>query len=368
MKISSVKAFPATLEMRMPYRTALVDRWDSPVAICVVRANEKLYGVGQATTSAPRYAPYDESLEDILAAINRIASALAGVNAWDVAEIHRIMDRVACGHRYAHSAVDMAVYDLLGKAAGVPVWRLLGGRVHKSIRVTAPHLCYLSPEEMAAEARTYVDEGYTAINVRAGRDLKEDLSILAALRDEIGTEIEIDIDFSQSLSLHQGRPDNAIHYIRELQQFKINSFEQPLASWDLRGMSRICEAIETPIFADESVFTLQDVLRIAEMGAASGIKVKMVKFGGLFKALQVATLAQASGLSLNVGHGLAGVIQNASELHFAASLECLKLPGEMVGFVRMKKDVGEGLEVRQGEISVPDAPGLGVSVDLSALG
>ena len=366
MKITSVKAYPASLQMRVPYRTVFVNRGDSPVAICVVNTDEGVYGVGQATTSAPGYAPYDESLEDILAAIRRLAPKLVGVDPRDIAEVQRIMNQVTHGHHYAHSAVDVAVYDVLGKAAGVPVWRLLGGRIHKSIRVTAV-LCYLSPQEVAAEARAYVEKGYTHINLRAGRGLNDDVAILAAVREAIGPKIDIDVDFSQSLSLYQGRPDIAIHYIRELEKFRINTFEQPLAAWDLKGMSRITAAIETPVIADEGAFSIHDVLRIAEMGAADGIKVKMIKFGGLYGALQVATLAQAAGLSIVVGHGLAGVIQNAAEAHFAATLKNLRLPGEMVGFANMAKDVGTGLELRGGELPVPEAPGLGVNVDVSAL-
>jgi L-Ala-D/L-Glu epimerase len=367
MKITKIKAFSADLKMRIPYRTALVDRWDSPIVICVINTDEEFYGVGQATTSAPGYSPYDEASEDILTAINRLAPKLEGIDPWEIAEIHRRMDHLTHGHHYAHCAVDLAVYDILAKAAGVPLWRLLGGRLHDSIRVTAPHLGYLSPGEMADEAQAFKEQGYTAINLRAGRDLKEDISILRAIRDRVGEEIDIDIDFSQSLSLHQGRPDGAIRYIRELEKFRINSFEQPVAAWDLKGMARICSAIETPVIADESVFSPQDVLRIAEMGAADGFKVKLIKFGGIFGALQAATVAQNSGLSISVGHGLAGVIQNAAELHFAATLKYFKSPGEMVGFVRMEKDIGTGLEVRRGQISLPELPGLGVNIDLSEL-
>jgi L-alanine-DL-glutamate epimerase-like enolase superfamily enzyme len=132
-------------------------------------------------------------------------------------------------------------------------------------------------------------------------------------------------------------------------------------------MSRIRAATEIPIFLDESVFSLQDVLRVAETGAADGFKIKLIKFGGIFGAIKAATVAENLGLSISVGHGLASVIQNAAELHFAATLKYFKMPGEMIGFARMEKDVGSGLEVRGGEIQLPEAPGLGINVDVSAL-
>ncbi|MFH1479722.1 MAG: hypothetical protein ABIG67_00505, partial [Pseudomonadota bacterium] len=110
MKIKSVKAFPVNLRMRIPYRTAFVDRWDSPSAICVIHTDEEVFGVGQATTSSPGYSPYDESLDDIITTIHRLSPKLEGVNPWDVAEIHRIMDQFSYGHRFAHTAVDLTVH------------------------------------------------------------------------------------------------------------------------------------------------------------------------------------------------------------------------------------------------------------------
>lgn len=367
LKISSIKAMPYSLKMRIPYRTAFVDRWVSPAVICIIETNEGIFGVGQATTSAPRYAPHEETVDSIINTINQFSAKLIGMDPWDIAEIHRVMDRIAHGHRYAQCAVDIAIYDILGKAANVPIWKLLGGRVRDRVQVTAPHLGYLSPKEMVAEAKHYIEQGYKAINLRAGRDLREDIAILTEIRKELGEEIIIDMDFSQSLSLHQGRPDSAIRYLRELEKFGVASFEQPLASWDLKGMRKICAAIETPIYADESVFSPEDVIRIAEMEAADGIKIKMIKFAGIFGACQVANVAQLVGLPLAIGHGIGGLIQNAAETHFASIVEYLKFPGEMVGFVRMESDFGTGLNIENGEIIVPETAGLGVSVDLSLL-
>jgi hypothetical protein len=191
----------------------------------------------------------------------------AGLNIWDLEEIHRVMDQLIHGHRYAQCTIDLAIHDFLGKAAGIPVWRLLGGRIREKIFVTAPHLGYLSPDEMAIEAEQYVKQGYKFINLRAGRDLQEDLAILASIREKVGPDIPIDMDFSQSLSLHQRRPDDAIRYIRQLEKYGINSFEQPLAAPDLKGMKSICAAVETPVFADEAVFEFEDILRIADSAA-----------------------------------------------------------------------------------------------------
>lgn len=367
MKIKALKVFKETLKLRKAYRTAFVDRVDSPVVNCLVSTDEGVDGVGQVTVSTPFYSPQHHTQEDIVAAIKRLAPKLEGMDPWDLAEIHRVMDKVTHGHFYAHSAVDVAIHDLLGKAVGIPVCRLLGGRLRTKVQVMKP-LAYLSPSEMAAEARSAVNSGYRCLNLRGGRDLKEDLAILTAIREEVGWEIEIDIDFSQSLSLHHGRPDNAILYMQALQKYNIRTFEQPLAAWDFRGMSRICKAIETPVFADEAVQTKYDVLRIAEMGAADGFKVKMMKFGGLRGAVEVAIIAEAAGLSISVGNGLAGIIQNAAELHFAATLNFLRLPGEMVGFIHMRSDIGKGLQLIGDEVIVPEAAGLGIDLDIRTLG
>ncbi|MFQ5913718.1 MAG: mandelate racemase/muconate lactonizing enzyme family protein [Nitrospinota bacterium] len=363
MKITAIESFPVHVPMRIPYITALTHRDTSDSVVVVVHTDEGIDGVGQATTSAPRYSPFEQTLEGILLTIReQITPAVVGLDPFEVGVIHERMDRVSRGHLYAQAAIDVACYDIMGKAAGRSVSAMLGGPRRETIPLVAPHLGYLEVQRLAELALDYREQGFEALNFRVGKDLKEDIEILKAVRRAVGDTMTIDVDFSQSLSLHHNRPDTAISYIRRLEEFDLQAVEQPLSQHEFEGMAKIAQAIDTPLVADEGVCTPADALRVVRMGAADIVKIKMMKVGGLYPALQIAAICQTAGVPLTVGHGLAASIQGAAEAHFAFALSHLKLPGEMNGFYRVGEDVAEGLTLRDGELLLPTGPGLGVEL------
>ncbi len=365
MRITKVEAHIISVPMRIPYTTALAEKKTTEAVVVTVETDDGLRGLGQAAASAARYAPFDEfPAEVVLTVRERLAPAVLGEDPRDLAVIHRKMESAARGHAYAHTTIDLAIHDILGQAQGCPVWRLLGGRVRDRIPLVAPHFGFMAAEELAKLAKAYVAEGYRHINLRAGFGLETDQRMLAAVRDALGDGVGLDIDFSQSLSLHQGRPDMAIAYIRALEAFGLNSVEQPLAAGDLAGMARVAEAIDTPLIADESVFSLDDLQRVIERRAADVVKIKIVKTGGLWPARKWVALGEAAGLAFTVGHGIAAGIQNAGEAHLAFTIAHLKLPGEMNGFLRVQDDVtAVDLRVEGGDLLPPEAPGLGATLD-----
>ena len=368
MKITRVESFPVTVPMRIPYITALTHKDISSFAVVVVHTDEGIDGIGQATVSAPRYQKFEQTLDHILLTIRELlAPAVVGMDPFEIGLIHEEMDKVALGHRYAQSAIDTACYDIMGRAAGQPVAALLGGARRETITMVAPHLGYLEPEVLSSLAVQYQEEGYKALNFRAGMDLEKDVKILTAVRKAVGDSMTIDLDFSQSLSFVHHRPDTAIAYIKRLEEFDLQAVEQPLSHDDLEGMARIARAIDTPLVADESVVTAHDALRVIRMEAADVIKFKIMKVGGFYPAMQIAAICQTAGVPMTVGHGFAGHIQNAAEAHLAFALTHLKLPGEMNGFDRIGEDVAEGLTMENGELLLPGGPGLGVRLKEEAL-
>ncbi|MFQ5693788.1 MAG: mandelate racemase/muconate lactonizing enzyme family protein, partial [Nitrospinota bacterium] len=297
MEITGVEAFAVHVPMRIPYITALTHKDTSSFAIVVVHTDEGVDGFGQATVSAPRYAPFEQTLEHILLTIReQIAPAVLGLDPFEVGVLHDRMDRVSLGHRYAQATVDVACYDIMGKTTGRSVAALLGGARRETIPLVAPHLGYLEPERLADLALEYREAGYGALNFRAGMDLKKDVEILTAVRKAVGDTMTIDLDFSQSLSLAHHRPDTAISYIKRLEAFDLQAVEQPLSHHELEGMARIARAIDTPLVADESVTTAADALRVIRMGAADVIKIKIMKVGGFYPALEIAAICQTAGV------------------------------------------------------------------------
>ena len=196
---------------------------------------------------------------------------------------------------------------------------------------------------------------------------KDKIEFLTGVRKAVGDTMTIDLDFSQSLSLAHCRPDIAIPYIQRLEEFDLQAVEQPLGQDELEGMAKIAQAIDTPLVADESVVTAADALRVIRMGAADVIKLKIMKVGGFYPALQIAALCRTAGVPMTIGHGFAGNIQNAAEAHLALALTHLKLPGEMNGFHRIGDDVADGLSIEDGDLLMPAGPGLGVQLRQEAL-
>jgi L-alanine-DL-glutamate epimerase-like enolase superfamily enzyme len=362
MRIRRIAARIMEARMRIPYRTAVASRTRTVTVLVELELDAGVVGIGQAAESARGYAPFEQKASTIKETIeNVIAPRVAGMDARDIGKIHEAMKEVCRGHSYAQAAVDVAVHDALGKALQVPVATLLGGALRDELALAAPHLGYMERRELLAEVERYVAQGYRYLNVRAGRDLQEDCANLREIRRLVGDDIVIDVDFSQALGVSGGRPDRAISYLKRLEEYGVGSFEQPLAAWDLEGMARVAKAIDTPLIADESVFTAEDVARVARMGAADGIKIKVVK-GGLSEARRMVAVAEAHGMVISVGHGLAASVQNAAEVHLACCVRYLKEPGEMNGFVRVEADVFEGLECRDGKVGLPVRAGLGVAM------
>ncbi len=369
MKITKISAHAVEVEMKLPYTTALVHRTKSNSVVTVVETDSGLTGVGQATTSAPLYAPFEQYQAAIAAVIDqKIAPAILGMDPFDLEAIHDRMQRIARGHLYAHATIDMACHDLMGLSTGLPVHKLIGGAVRERMPLYAPHLGIMSPEALAEYARNYVDQGFAYLNLRLGSSQRADMASLKAVREAVGDDIPIGTDFSQSLHFSGYRADTAIKHLRSLEGFDILVFEQPLADWDLEGSARIAEKIDTPIIADESVRTLEDALRVIERRAADIIKIKIMKVGGIFPARKIAAVCQAAAMPMTVGNGIAGMIANAAEAHFAFTLPNLKLPGEMNGFRRLIDDVVDGgLNVERGDLLLPTEPGLGVRLDRERL-
>ncbi|MER2535917.1 MAG: enolase C-terminal domain-like protein [Rhizobiaceae bacterium] len=369
MKITRIRAFAVEAPMRVPYITAVAEKRVATSVLAVMETDDGVIGYGQSTTSATLYSPFEEFQDSIVEVVEkRLAPALIGANPFDLEALHERMQRVARGHLYAHATIDLACHDIIGKASSRPVVEMIGGAVRESIPLCAPHLGILPSDELAAQAKAYVDQGFRFINLRVGADLENDVANVSAVRAAIGEGVYIGVDFSQSLQMVGFRADTAIVHIRALEKAGANAFEQPVANWDIEGLARISAAIDSPIIADEAVRTPQDALRIVDRRAADAVKIKLMKVGGILPARKIAAILQAAGIPMTVGNGLAGYVANSAEAHFAFSIPNLKLPGEMNGFIRLEDDLFSGdLRAEGGDLVRPTSPGLGVTASLDKI-
>ena len=302
-----------------------------------------------------------------------LAPALIGLPVGNLGMVHQRMATAIKGYPYAKAAVDIACYDLAGRARGVPVHELLGGAVREAVPVT--HSIGLMDVEAAErEAGQVADEGIRTIKIKVGVEPARDVEVVRRIRDAVGDRVKLCVDANEGYAT----PGQAIGAIRRMERFDLIYAEQPV-----RGIARLAEvarAVDVPITADESIWTAHDVIEIIERRAAQIISIYITKPGGLYQARDIAAVAASAGLPCNVnGSGEFG-IGNLANVAFAAatagvSLSCampISVPaeaqtGQTAGIVYNDDVIASAMTLRDGAIVVPQGPGLGIDVDPAKL-
>ena len=374
MKITRIETIP----IRLPTRR--VHQWASlttPIGVYVIvklTTDEGLVGLGEAPVlkdwGGDHMKYYGETPQTTIHIVNDIlAPALSGKDPGEIEALHLVMDRAIKGYPYCKAALDMALYDVVGKALDIPAYDLLGGRCRE--RVTIAHSIGLMEIDKAVEEALQVkDEGVKAIKLKGGQAPGRDLELVRRVREAGGPDIPI------SGGAHQGypAPQAAIRVIRAMAEYGLRYMEQPVEGID--AMAEVAQQVDTPIMADESAWTAQDVLEIARKKAAEIISLYTTKPGGLLMAKKVAAVAEAASLQCNVNGSVETGVGNAANIHLAASTAVASLPcvvpvstpkgkGKkgIAGIYYQDDIITEPFQYADGDIIVSSKPGLGIELD-----
>lgn len=300
-----------------------------------------------------------ETVESITWAVrNHLAPLVLGRSPFDLNAIQRAMyetltPAVSSGQPFAKAAVDLALHDLQGRLTGQPIHALLGGKIRAEVPLTYA-LSIAAPDEMAAQAAGYPECGCFKIKVAGDPEADRDRvrAISAARPDAV-----LWLDANQAYS-----PARLVPFLEGVREVpRLFCLEQPVRSVDWLGLRMARERSPLPIAIDEGCFSAFDVARVAELKAAELVVLKVCKSGGLRECLKSAAVAEACGMGL-LGSGLteSGVGFTAS-IHYFGAVDTL-LPPELNGVQFLESMWVEGLEVRGSTVTVPDGPGLGVTV------
>lgn len=315
-----------------------------------------------------------DTTHSVVAAIQEIyGPGLLGRDPFDIENITEGFDSRLAGNPAARAVLDIALHDLMGKALNVPVHKLIGGCCQPRIPLEWSISMAEDIGVMVAEGRRAVEEfGIRVLCVKAAdrRGWRQDVKNFEAIRRSVGDDVEIGVDPNTGWSVA-----DAISAVHALRPFGLSYIEQPIARRDLEGMAEIrSEAQGIPVMADEGLFTLQDAYAIARARAADAFCIKLYKLGGLTPARKIGAVAEASGILLNCG-GLAvqSQLEAAAGAHFYASTPLKRMMGAGE-FVFGLNTIGPDplvpqtdFVVRGGHVDVPTGPGLGVTIDESAL-
>jgi galactonate dehydratase len=361
VKITAIRTVVVNAEMR---------NW---VFVKVETDQPGLYGWGEATL--------EWKTRGVVGAIEDLAPIVIGRDPRDIEQAVRAMKkhsfwRLGVIGTSAISGIEIALWDIFGKSLGLPVWRLLGGKVRDKVRVYT-HLGFgdmravyetLDAAPLVEHARKIVDKGYTAFKAvfipythfhAPVAEVEKVGRMMMALREAVGPNIEIMVDF-------HGRPASAgaaLAYVEALAPGRPMFVEEVLPPGDTAGLAAIAAKTKVPIATGERLIDRTEFDELFRSRAIDIVQPDICHCGGLLEAKKIAAMAEAVGIGV-APHNPLGPIAGVAALHFAVSTPNHIIQEEMVGAVPWYFDVVQGpIRMVDGHWQVPEAPGLGVEVD-----
>ncbi len=294
---------------------------------------------------------------------NLLGPALVGCDPLDIAHIDQTMDRLAVGNWFTKSAIEMACWDIAGKAAGKPIYELLGGAVRsRTIRCRFSMGAY-PPARARERATELVDKGFTTIKVKVGTGVSDDIARIAAVRSAIGGDIELVMDANCGFATAEA----AIAAVEAMSESRVALFEQPTPRDDFQALADVRRAIDMPVMADDICFDLNHAKLCASHEACDVISVYPGKSGGIRKAQQTVDYAATQGIACSIGSNLELDIASAAMCHLVVACKNMQIerfPGDIMGAdYHLHRVVSNPLLIDGPTITVTDQPGLGVDVD-----
>lgn len=359
MKISDVETIPVHVPLKpdVTIKTAHGRHVVSPYVLVRIHTDEGITGIGEATLS-PLWT--GETRPGGIAAIRDLfAPELIGKDPRQINALMQRLNRVLVGNPFAKAAIDMALWDIAGKAAGVPVYQLLGGRVRDELPIKLV-IGGFEPDDAVTLGRKFLDWGASTLKVKVG--VGDDVARVRAIRELAGPDIPIGIDANEGWDIATAR-----RRLAELEPFDILFCEQPIPRADVGALADLRRTTKIPIKADESVFTPGDAIRLVQQRAADIFSVYPGKHGGIGPTLEIAAIAKAAGIAVTMGSNLELGIATAAMLHvgIACNAFCAEqFPGDYVGPWYHEADLLQTpLDLGPPAARVPEGPGLGVDID-----
>jgi muconate cycloisomerase len=359
--IRRVDAIPVALPLKKPMAMAGVTISRALNILERIEAADGTVGWGEAA-SAPTMT--GDTLDGLLVAVrDHLAPRLIGEDAWMRGALRRKLKATLYGNPGAHSAIELALLDLAGRASGLPVVDLIGGAERSTV---APMwlLGNPTPELDIAEAERKRAEGFGFFKLKIGtKPADAEIASTVELRAALGAAMPLCADANCGLAFA-----DASRYLEGTRDAGLMFVEQPLAHDELGGLARLTRLTSTPIGADEGIHSLADIEAHQRCGAG-GVSLKLIKLSGLSAAIEAAQLCERLGLAVNVAAKIAeSSIASAAAIHLACAAPVVDWGVSLTHFYLAEDIVQDVPEIASGLVALPTGPGLGIEVDEAAVG
>ena len=358
MKIKEIEIYAIQLPLHNPFIVSYASYDSIPSIIIKLTTDTGLVGYGEAVADDHVTGESWESTYTVLK--NTLAPKLIGMNPAHMEKIHERMDAAIYGVPSAKAAIDIACYDVVGKALGIPVYDLLGGKYHDEFPIT--HVLSIgTPAHMADEAEQRVQEGYRSLKMKVGTDVMEDVKRIQAVRERVGESIAIRIDVNQGWV----NSSTTLQALRKLEDCSLDWLEQPVKADDIDAMVDIKSKTSVPVMIDEGLRGVRDMREIIAKRAADKVNIKLMKCGGIYPAMKLAHMAEMAGIECQVGSMVESSVGSAAGFHVAFSKKIITSV-ELTGPLKFSEDIGN-LKYDVPFIRLTEQAGLGVDVDEAIL-
>ena len=358
MKIAEIEIYAIHLPLYEPFVISYATYDYMPSIIVKITTDTGLIGYGEGVADEHVTGESWKGTFEILK--NTLAPKLIGENPMNMERIHELMDAEIYGVPTAKAAIDIACYDVAGKALGVPVYNLLGGRYHEEFPITHV-LSIAAPEAMAKEAEERVAAGYRSMKMKVGTNVADDVLRIQAVRERVGEDIAIRVDVNQGWV----NSANTLQGLQKLQDCSLDWLEQPVRADDIDGMVEVKSKSSTPMMIDEGLRGVRDMREIIAKRAADKVNIKLMKCGGIYPATKLAHMAEMAGIECQIGSMVESSIGSAAGFHVAFSKKIITSV-ELTGPLKFSKDVGN-LHYDVPFIRLSGKPGLGIDIDEQVL-
>lgn len=356
MKITDVKFELIKMPLKKPFRIAFATQTYSLNAIIKVMTDEGIWGIGEAAPFGP---VTGESASIVIEALKVFRQGLIGMDALNIEGVHEMMDRLLKYNTSAKAAIDIALYDIQGKAMGQPLYKLLGG--YRNQIETDMTIGIDTPENMAKEAKLRVEsDGFRILKIKGGKNVEDDIRAMQLIRQSVGPEIRLRMDANQGYNI-----SDAVYVMKAFEEIGVGAVEQCLPWWDFEGAALLRQKTGVCQMLDESIHSPQDAFRACKIGAADILNIKLMKCGGIYAAEKINAIAEANHMTCMVGCMLETKVAIAAGVAFAAAKKNVTEADcdSFMYAVDSEMGIKGGFSVDGGVYTLSERPGLGLDID-----